>query len=475
MLNYISRKIKDFWFIFMRPLKKLIDKDLLYIKSENGDLSLFALAVPLFISLISVHLIGMLQTVLASRYAGGFFVIPISVSNTLITVVTAILGMVSSGTNILMSISLGKDRKEDCKKLFGTAIISTCFLSIIVLAVAFIFAEPLLKLMASNGTEFTEYIPATVEYFRIRLLAVFFSVIYTVINGVLQCYGHTKIGLLCGVVINALTVSVTAIIVYLVNLPAKYGAAAFGWSSVFATAVGLALSALFTTKKKIGVNFKISARHIKEIFSIGAPASVSSIFYTVSQTVTTSICLNLTANAFLAKNYVTQIVYFVYVFGFAIGQAAAIMVGRLCGMNLLDKADKFTRQNYKIVISINTTLSLILFALGRPLISLFFGASEGVLEFVTVVMLIDVIVELGRGMNHIGQFSLNATGDVKFTTIVSVVSCWACSVGLAYLLGITFNMGLYGIWTAFAVDELFRGTLYFLRFKKQGWKNKFKI
>ena len=144
-------------------------------------------------------------------------------------------------------------------------------------------------------------------------------------------------------------------------------------------------------------------------------------------------------------------------------------------MNLLDKADKFTRQNYKIVIGINTTLSLILFALGRPLISLFFGASEGVLEFVTVVMLIDVIVEFGRGMNHIGQFSLNATGDVKFTTIISVVSCWACSVGLAYLLGISFNMGLYGIWTAFAVDELFRGTLYFLRFKKQGWKNKFKI
>jgi Na+-driven multidrug efflux pump len=102
-----------------------------------------------------------------------------------------------------------------------------------------------------------------------------------------------------------------------------------------------------------------------------------------------------------------------------------------------------------------------------------FGADNSVLSFVTGVMAIDVLVELGRGMNHVGQNGLNATGDVRFTTVISILSCWICSVGFAYLFGIVFNFGLYGIWLAFAIDELFRGTLYYLRWKKQGWRKAF--
>lgn len=121
----------------------------------------------------------------------------------------------------------------------------------------------------------------------------------------------------------------------------------------------------------------------------------------------------------------------------------------------------------------DVALSALICIFSRHIFSLFFDASESVLTYVAVVMVIDIFVEFGRGMNHIGQFSLNATGDVKFTTVVSIVSCWACSVGLAYVFGILLNLGVYGIWIAFAIDEIFRGTLYFIHWRKGAWKKRF--
>ena len=57
--------------------KKFIDKNLFRVESENDKLSLFALAMPLFLNLISVNIIAMMQTSISSRHLDGFFVIPI--------------------------------------------------------------------------------------------------------------------------------------------------------------------------------------------------------------------------------------------------------------------------------------------------------------------------------------------------------------------------------------------------------------
>jgi hypothetical protein len=76
-------------------------------------------------------------------------------------------------------------------------------------------------------------------------------------------------------------------------------------------------------------------------------------------------------------------------------------------------------------------------------------------------------------MNHIGENGLNATGDVRFTTIVSILSCWGCSVGLSALFVYLFKWDLYGIWIAFAIDELFRGIIYYIRWRRGKWRKSF--
>ena len=91
------------------------------------------------------------------------------------------------------------------------------------------------------------------------------------------------------------------------------------------------------------------------------------------------------------------------------------------------------------------------------------------------IMLVDIIIELARGVSHIYESSLRAVNDVTLTMVVTLVSSWTFSVGLGYLLAFPCNMGLLGFWVALAVDEFVRATYTYLRWKSNRWSTKIKI
>ncbi|MNN96955.1 MATE family multidrug exporter [compost metagenome] len=68
--------------------------------------------------------------------------------------------------------------------------------------------------------------------------------------------------------------------------------------------------------------------------------------------------------------------------------------------------------------------------------------------------------------------SLRAAGDARFPVLMGVCSMWGVSVPLAYLLGVHLEIGLLGIWIAFAVDEWLRGLIMLLRWRSRAWEKK---
>lgn len=68
--------------------------------------------------------------------------------------------------------------------------------------------------------------------------------------------------------------------------------------------------------------------------------------------------------------------------------------------------------------------------------------------------------------------ALRAAGDAKFTMIVSMLSMWLCRIGLSFLLGVYFGMGVQGVWFAMTIDWIFRAGFYIWRFVRGGWKGR---
>ena len=39
----------------------------------------------------------------------------------------------------------------------------------------------------------------------------------------------------------------------------------------------------------------------------------------------------------------------------------------------------------------------------------------------------------------------------------------------SYIFGVTFKMGIIGVWVAMTIDELVRALIFIIRFKKEKW------
>ena len=456
-------------FTMGRIAGKLFDKSLLSIGEGKMKLSLFSLALPIFFENIGMHLIGVIQTALSSHYLDGFFVTPVSVAASSLSVLLNAAALVTTGLGIVLSITLGKKDEESCKKILASALLSLFMLRLVVFGVAFAAAKPILEFQNMDTPELADKFDYAVKYFRLQCVIYVLISPNAVLSTALRCYGHTNVPLISNVAQSLATLALTYVALYLIGVPKEFAVDAFIIISAIASGVAFAITTAFFIHYKTPFSLKADLTWLKQIVKIGFPATISMLMYSLSSMVTGAICARLSEDTYLARTYVTGVVYFTYIFGYAIGQANSIMVGRGCGMGEMDFVDKMYRQNLKIVLLTNFTISLVMALAGSSLLKIY-TTNESIIAIGAGVFFIDIAVELGRGMNHLGQFGLNATGDTMYTTVVSVISCWACSIGLGYVLAIELDLGVYGIWIAAAADELFRGILYQLRWRNGRWK-----
>ena len=101
-----------------------------------------------------------------------------------------------------------------------------------------------------------------------------------------------------------------------------------------------------------------------------------------------------------------------------------------------------------------------------------FTSDPTILSTASFVIVIDLFVEIGRALNNTLSGALQAAGDVVYQLVVNQTSNWIVSVGMSYLLGIVFHMGLIGVWIAFALDEATRGLILLRRWRGKRWVEK---
>lgn len=206
----------------------------------------------------------------------------------------------------------------------------------------------------------------------------------------------------------------------------------------------------------------------KLALSIGIPGGLNNISYSLSTLLTTSI-ISLSGTVMVAtKVYVSNLVQYVALVGMSVSFASNLMIGYKIGEGDIRAANELRALVTRTAIASNVFFSLLLYLFRVPLLG-FFTQSSVVLEMAQYLLLLDLFVEIGRAMNNSIAGALQAAGDVKYQLIVNQFSAWVISVGGAYLFGILFGWNLYGVWLAFALDELTRGLVLLRRWRSQKW------
>ena len=433
---------------------------------ENGrTITLMSLALPKFFESVFVGMLSTVSTLMLSGYSQDA-VAATSIAGQILNFAIIILNIVISGFSIVMSIELGRKDRVTAGRVAGTSTVLILAGALIFGALTAVFADPLVSFMNLEGEPKT----LACDFLRIKSIFLFLTMLMSCFNNLLICNGYAGSSFAVGILANVLGIICNYTVLYSgLDLPVE-GVKGIAIASVFVQIISCSVAIGLFIKNKCPFAFAFDWKSAEKILRIGAPSGLGMVSYTATQILTTGFMASLGVMMLNAKVYATNIISYVSKFGFCVATANGVIMGRYRGQKAFDKIKALYRQNMILTITTNFILSLVVFALHKPLISMF-TTDSSVIALAAGVMAVDIVVEVARAVNNISEKSLNANGDVKTTFIVPLFTCWIFGVFLAYILGIKCGLGLIGCWIGFAADEIAKATVYIIRWKNGKWKN----
>ena len=446
---------------------KLYDKSLSSIETPQGTMTLISVFIPFFVEMLLSNSMGTVNTLVLSHYSDEA-VAAVGAANQLIGMIFTFYTVISSGAGIFISHRLGAKREDAASDAAFTSIFFSLVLSLAVGIPLSVFAYKLMEMMRLTGQALND----AAVYFRICIFFSFFQALISSISAIFRSYGLPKIAVRVSLFMNFLNAVLNIIVIYRPFETPFYGVSGIAVANVISHIAAFSLIMIYLYKSSLKLNFRSknlkTLRCIRKILRIGLPGGISTLSYSTSQVVSTSILAVLGTTAISAKIYLSTIFFYVYVVGMSLGMATSLIIGWMTGAREYEKAYKLNLQSLRIAVLLNIIGSTLIFIFGGPLIRLFTNDPE-IIALTAPILFIDIFVEIGRAFNHVENNSLRGAGDVFFSMIISIISCWSMSILFSYILGIRFGMGLTGCWIAFMMDELFRGIMFFFRWKSRKW------
>jgi putative efflux protein, MATE family len=433
--------------------------------------NLARLAVPIFIETLLIMMLGAVDTVMLSQYSDTS-VAAVGVVNQLIMFAFLIFEVINIGTSVLCSQYLGARMHKNMVQVVGVSLILNLVFGLFVSAILHYGATSLLSMMGLRP-ELMEY---GVSYMKIVGAFAFFQAISLTISASLRSANKAVYPMMVTVVVNILNIIGNYSLIF-----GKFGMPALGVegaaiSTAFARGVSMVILFVILFRKHIP-RFPLSYFcpfpfvELKNLLKIGVPSAGENMSYSFSQVVLTYFINMLGNEALATRTYVVNIVMFVYLFAIAMAQGGAICIGHLVGERKIHAAYLLGKYVMRISILVSLVLSCIWALMGHTLFSWLTDNPE-IIRLGTIILFIDVILEVGRAINIYATNALRATGDVNYPFYVGFVVQWSVAVGCGFLFGIHWGWGLVGMWCAFVLDENLRGIIFVQRWNSLKWTKK---
>lgn len=430
-----------------------------------------SVAWPAVMESFFVVLAGMIDTMMVAELG------PYAVAATGLTAQPKFIGLtIFFGVNIAVSALVarrkGEKNQEDANEITLTALWLTVGLCVVVTAVFVIFTPQMMRLAGSNEDTHE----AAVEYFRIIMGGMFFSVITMVINAAQRGSGNTKLSMSTNLVSSVVNIIFNWLLIKgRLGFPA-WGIRGAAIATVLGTVVsaGMAVFSLFRRSGYVRIPLMIRlksrfTRHaVRSIWNLAFSSTVENLAMRVGFLATALIAARLGTDEFAAHNIGMNLLGLGFSFADGMQVAAIALTGESLGAGEKEKARQQAGICQRIGFIISLVLSLILLLGGRWIFSLYFTEDHildmGVLicRFMTVIILLQISQIIFTG-------TLRAAGDVRYTLVVALISVTFIRTLVTFLLVVVFKLGLTGVWIGILSDQASRFCLMGHRFRQGKW------
>ncbi|HIV99507.1 MAG TPA: MATE family efflux transporter [Candidatus Ornithospirochaeta avicola] len=432
---------------------------------------LATLIIPLLIETLLNVTIGMMDTIMVSTN-GEAAVSGVSLVDSLANLFIFLFSAFATGGAVVASQYLGRKDKENASESAKQLLYISFLFSLLISVVVLLFNEQLMSLVFGKIEEDVESF--ALSYLTPIALSFPFLAITNSANAVCRSVGKSKITMTVSLVMNIINVSGNAILIYIFGM----GPLGAGIASLLSriTACAIMLSVVcgknfeLRVKKLLKVELRFSM--IFRILRIALPSGIENCIFHIGKILVTSTISTFGTASIAAYAVFNSLATFANIPGSAIGMAAVTVIGQCCGAGNYDQAKYYARKLITLTFILQGLTCLLMFVLTPNLASLYNLSAVAYKLSVDTVRICLIQTFIFWPLAFTVPNFLRASGDVKFTMLVSIISMWLFRVMLARVLGITFSMGLEGVCWAMYIDWYCRGAFFVTRWLKGKWKEK---
>ena len=186
----------------------------------------------------------------------------------------------------------------------------------------------------------------------------------------------------------------------------------------------------------------------------------------IIQKIITPLGTNMIAGYNIAYNLMT----FAQIVNNALTSAFFIAAGMCIGAGRPDDLRNWYRRIFKANTLQYFVVSAFILLLNRPIIGAFHVVPGMEIHILRCLIIIFAMLVLSHTAGFMTATILRASGDVKYTTFISVLSMWMFRVGGAYLFGRILGFGIEGLCIGMALDWAFRAVMFTREYRKGKWE-----
>lgn len=433
--------------------------------------SVFRLAWPIFVQCLLGMCLGYVDTIMLSNYSDSS-VGSVGNANQVLGFLTLAFSIISSATGIMISQYLGAGKKKEIGKVYTVSIAFNLLLSVVISAVVFLFSMQLLTVMNVPKEMFGN----ANTYMQIVGGFIFTQAVFDAFDQIFRSNGKTMAGMFLAFAMNILNILGNFCFLYGPLSYLNLGVTGVAISTSISRVVVLIIAIIYF---KFAIDGSISIKYLKpfpfdvlkKLLRIGIPTAGENISYNFSQIIISIAVNTMGTVAITTRIYANILCNFAYMYALSMAMATQILVGHSVGSGDYDYAYKRVLKTMKTAILISVIIATVNYFIS-PYTFALFTQNADIIALGSQVMFIAIFLEIGRSTNLVIINSMKASGDIKFPTMLGIVSMWGVSVLLGFLLGIVFNMGLVGVWIAMASDEILRGIVVLVRWLRGTWRGK---
>lgn len=403
--------------------------------------TLLRFTVPFILSNVLHTLYSIVDLFIVGQFTDSVQISAVSIGSVLMLTFNFLVIGLGNGATVVTGQAFGAKRKKDVDETVSTIFCTIPLFAIIMLIAAMLLRHPLLRLVNTP----VESYAATEAYFRICLIGLAFTGMYSAIAATLRGMGDSKgptffVG--CSCVFNIIGD-------YLLVKVFSMGAAGAGLATSCAQGLSVVIGFFYLKRRNFSFDFRLRSFRIykdklRRLLMIGAPAALQEAITNVSFLVLEAIINGMGYLASAAAGVADRLFTVAIVPALSFSAAISSMVAQNSGAGQHQRSRKCLRVGLLYCGAVSFLIFLVLVFFPAQIISVFTNEDAVIrhaVEYMTFYK-VDILL-FAFAFCVIGY--INGVGCTRFTMTVNIVASLAVRLPLVWFISRSAGATLYHI------------------------------